>query len=275
MPLNIENSRLPRVTRAFLQSGGVLRGGGLILVATLVVVFSATNASDVLWTRVSQLSGQCYVVLGRHAPELANPVCKTVSMAIYGAAQGVGYVRSQAKDWYYILMGKTGLDYVVRTLSDVGDSLGSTASPADVLQRLVAQGPSRFSQSLDSTNLTQSFQASIDSYVIGQNYLRAEGDAARAIPWLENGAKQPMGLGVFSQLALGQLYLSGAPGVQPSPEMALQYLQQSKASMAMLQSSDSPQAKSVLAAMNSNPETAVRQIETLITEIRQGKFGRK
>lgn len=252
-----------------------MRKGGLVLLVALVVLFSTTNASDVVWGRLSQLEGQCYIAIGRYSPKYSTPACRAVGVAVSGLAQGAAYARSRAEDWYYVLMGKTGADRFVNMLAEVKEQLGSFTNSDDGLVQIARRGPAalheRYASISDSA--TMSFKQSVDSYMIGQNYLQAGGnDAVQALPWLEYGAKQPMGLGVFSQMSLGQLYLKGAPGVQASPELSLQYLEQAKVSLRTLQSAKTPQAARMLSAMNASPDATIREIDRLILQIRQGQF---
>lgn len=242
--------------------------GGLSGFVILAAVLYFSGAGSWFWNRVTKLDEQCYMVLNKYASSIASPVCQTAASMIEGAGGAGEYILSQLDDLKDRISGGTGADRMDRYLQKL--DFNGLKSSSDDLSRIVAQGPDKLIQ-MSQGNLGSAFQQSIDSFAIGQNILSDKAMAMQALPWLRYGASQPMGYGVMSQLALGSLYLQGAPGVPANPQMAKHYLTQAKWSVEVLGGANSPQAQALLKAMGGDPQAIASQIDRVMRQIKTGQ----
>jgi len=147
----------------------------------------------------------------------------------------------------------------------MGSNIASLASPADNLASLIHKGPGGVWGGGVSP-----FQQAIDSFAIGQSFLKQGDSASAAVPWLQQGAAQPQGFGVMSQLSLANLYAGGANGVVADPQRAQYYLQEALRSMATLSGSNTKQSQQLLKNLPGSPEKIKSDIEKAILQL-QGK----
>lgn len=249
-----------------------MRKASPVALLAVIAVLGTTSAGDFVWARVLQLEGQCYAAIGNYAPRYTSIACQAVGGGVNALGQASTYVRAAVERQYYALVGGTDMGSIGPVLTAAQERLGGLASPLASLQQMTKMGLRAPEYATSSNDIAQSFQRSVDSYAIGRDYLQSGKNAANAVPWFEYGAKQPMGLGLFSQMTLAQMYLQGAPGVQENPELAAFYLQQAKASIQTLQAAKTPQSTQLLSLMKTDPNAALRDIDRLLAQVMQGQF---
>jgi hypothetical protein len=247
---------------------GVGRTGltGLIL---LGCIFYFSGAGGWIWNRVTQLDEQCFAALNQHAPSIASPVCKTTASMIDGLGHAFEFIGSQFDGFQNRMLGGTGAERFTKYLKSL--SFDGLTSPSEQLGVIMAQGPEALAQSLGQGSIGAYFQHSVDSYSIGHGIMSDPARTIQALPWLRYGANQPMGYGVISQLALGNLYLQGAPGVEANPQFAEYYLKQAEGSVITLQGANTPQSKALLKAMGGDPAAVKSQIEQILRQLKSAK----
>jgi hypothetical protein len=231
----------------------------------VAAVLYFSGAGGWLWSRVSKLDEQCYMVLNEYASSIAPPVCQTVASMIEGLDNTGGYIKGQFDGLQDRILGGTGVDRMGRYLESL--DFEGLKSSSDDLGRIMAQGPDKLAQ-MSQGNLSDTFRQSIDSFAIGQNMLTDRATATQALPWLRYGASQPMGYGVMSQLALGNLYIQGAPGVPANPQIAHHYLTQAKGSVEALSGANTQQSQALLKAMGGDPQAVTSQIEHVLRQMK-------
>ncbi len=221
------------------------------------------------WSNISVLDDSCYITVGRYAPEVSGPLCGGVSKVIQGVEQGVGHLYTEAGVLYYSTFGQAKAERISDLMGSARDRLSQFASSSAVLEQMMERGPSTAGASSGSP--IESYQDSINNFVIAQSYLREGSSASMAIPWLQRGARDNQGYGAMSQLTLGNMYLNGAPGLTANPAIAQSYLLQARNSIGLLKASDSEQAKRMLQAMGGDPNALTMQIEAMIRQIKTAK----
>lgn len=244
---------------------GVGRGGlsGLLV---LGCIFYFSGAGGWLWERVTKLDEQCYIALNQHAPSIASPVCDTTASMIQGLGGVFEYIRGQFDGFQDRVLGGTGAERLTEYLK--GLSFEGLTSPREQLSQIVSQGPDALAQNIGQDSIGAYFQHSVDSFAIGQGILADKARAIQALPWLRYGANQPMGYGVMSQMALGNLYLQGAPGIPANPQFAEYYLKQAQGSVVTLQGANTPQSQMLLKAMGGDPMEVKSQIDQILRQLK-------
>jgi hypothetical protein len=238
----------------------MFRGGvGALLLVIALLYFS--GASNWLWSRVQGLDTQCYSALMRVSPKMSNPICGSLAKGMAAISDVSTNIGEHITRWKNRLMGSsfTGLKGMT---SSISDRIAALASSSEALTSMIHAGPASLQRSGG-----QSLQQAIDSFTIGQGYLGKGGQESQALEWFRQGAQQPQGYGVMSQLALGNLYIGGGQGLQPNPQMAQAYLQQAKNSIAQLSASNSPQAKQLLQTLPGSPQHVQAQIDQAIRQL--------
>lgn len=238
---------------------GARSGVGGLLFLLAILYFS--GAGSWLQTRIQRLSGvdvSCYNVLSQVSVGAANSVCGTLTSGM----AAMGNISQQAEEiWLSLKQAVSGLfggASVDNYLAEMSQKVSGLTSSREALERLMQQGPSA---------LGQSFQQAVDSFAIGNQYLQRGGNAAQALPWLQQGAAQPQGFGLMSQLALGQLFANGGQGVPANPQVAQFYLQQAQQSLGVLSGSNSPQAQQLLQTLPASPQQIMNQITSTLRQM--------
>ena len=234
---------------------------GFIGVLILVGVLCYTDVGDRMWNNVKGLDSACYSAMTRMSSQIASPVCGSVSKGIAALESFGGTIHERVVAFKEQLFGNSAFSNANALVSALSDRVGGLASSGDTLSRMVQAGPGHI------TGQGSSFQQAIDSFTIGQNYLNGGGNLAQALPWLKQGAQQPQGYGVMSQITLGNLYARGGAGVSPNPQMAQYYLSQAQNSIAALSTNRSPQSQQLLQALPGSPEQTQAQIQQLIHQL--------
>lgn len=244
---------------------GPARGGGfLILIVIGALYFS--GAGGKMLANLQGLNTNCYAGLSRLGPQVANPICNALSKAITGIEDFSASIAQRLEQWQYNLFGGEGADKLRAMASSLENSVGGLASSGDALAKLISSGPASLAASGQ-----HSFQQAIDSFAIGQGFLKG-GGGAQALPWLQQGALQPQGFGVMSQLTLGSLYANGGQGIAANPQRAEFYLNQAMQSISQLSGSNSPQAQQILQSLPGSPQKIQMDLERAIIEIRASRL---
>lgn len=238
---------------------GSARGGlGALILVGAVIYFSGAGSWAV--NNIKGLEGSCYSGLSRLGPQIANPVCGALSKgmdAIDAAASSVG---ARLDAWQKGVFGNGALGKLNSLAASMGSRLSSLSSSREELSQLISAGP--------NAGFQDPFQKSIDSFTIGQNLLSRGGETSSALAWLQQGAQQPQGYGLMSQLSLGNLYANGGQGVAANPGRAQYYLDMAQRSLATLSASNSPQSQQLLNALPGSPEKIKADIERAMVEMR-------
>lgn len=238
-----------------------LRGGlGGIIVIGAIIYFS--GAGSWLMTRVQALDEQCYVMLTDVGFTEANPACAALGSGLSAVDGMLVAVGDKIDGFKQNVFGTTSFDDLSQFAADMQLKMQELSSSGDDLARMVSAGP----QGLSGLGLPP-FQQAIDSFSIGQNYLKKDGMSAQGLSWLQLGASQPQGYGVMSQLSLGNVYARGAYGVPANPAMAQYYLKQATSSLAVLSSSNTPQSQQILGALPATPDQMRRAIEHTLQQL--------
>ncbi len=231
--------------------------GGIILV---IGILYFTHAGSWMWNNIKQLDTACYSGLMRVGSNVATPVCGAVSKGIHaidGALDTLGAKIDAVKDRIH---GTSAYGNLSALSSSLADRSAGLTSSADALSKMVQSGPA-------SARGTSAYQQAVDSFAIGQNYLKGD-SMTQALPWLQQGAQQPQGYGVMSQISLGNFYLKGGNGVAPNPELARYYLNAAQNSIGQLNTSSSPQAKQLLQALPGSPEQTKAEIQRVVSQLK-------
>lgn len=247
-------------------------GMGLGMVIIIVCLLYYTGMNTVIANKVSdgflRVESACYDGMGSLSTNLAAPVCGGTASAV----RFIGDVLTEIGE--YLVLAKNEVVRGIRSLSggkDVtwaeirpsasisGDSLiGSLTSSAEILAAKIQRGPTG-----SGGNVADRARNAIDSYVIGEKYLRENGSVRQALPWLQQGAAMP-GYGVLAQIKLGDLYSQGGNGISADPAMAELYYSQALNSINQLQTNSSVQARQLLGSLNSSPEQVKQQLQQAI-----------
>ncbi len=236
--------------------GGIGLGGILIIGGVLYF----TGVGSWIWRGVSQLDQSCYGLLSEIGTSIGTPVCAAVGRGIENLGEAGEDVEGHVSDWWHGLWSRGGIDGLG---NDLRDRLSRFTSSSDTLSQMMEHGAHLHI----GKDLGEQFQQAIDSFSIGQHYLD-NGSTAQAMPWLEQGAAQPGGYGLFSQLQLGNLYGSGGDGVTPNPELAAQSYEQAQQSLQQLMASNTPEAQQMLQSMQQSPEELKQQINQALSQLR-------
>lgn len=240
--------------------GPARSGGFLVLIVIAVIYFS--GAGSWMLARLKGLDSNCYSGLAQLGAQVANPVCAIIAKTSAGIEEFADSIGQRLEHWQSSVFGSGGVDRLRSLASGLGDGVASLASSGDALSELISSGPA----SLANTG-QQSFQQAIDSFTIGQSFLKG-GGTEQALPWLQQGAQQPQGFGVMSQLTLGSLYANGGQGIAVNPQRAEFYLNQARQSITLLSGSNSPQARQILSSLPGSPQKIQTDLQRAIVEIR-------
>lgn len=234
----------------------MLRGGigGIIIIIALIYF---TGAGTWLWNNVKQLDTNCYTSLSRTGPKLSGAICGAVSKGIGAMDNGLTSIGDKFRDWKSRVFGSASLDNMTFAIND---RLTRFASSNDVLTKMMQAGPSNFGNSA-----RQSVQQAIDSFTIGQGYLK-QGGSSEALQWFQRGAQQPQGYGLMSQMSLGNMYMTGQ-GVPQNNQAAQVYLQQASNSITQLMGSNTPQSQQLLQTLPGSPQQVKAQLEQAIRQL--------
>lgn len=228
------------------------RGGPGILGALAVVgVLTFTNAGGWLLERTQELSANCYSIVPRAAANIGGKFCSGVAWAVDGITRtaasvdnfthGVRALKQDVTDALPFMGDRYALS------QSVENAVAGLSSSTERLNQIVRSGP----QSLSGGSISQQFQQAIDSFTIGQHYMRSGGEnSAYAVPWLQQGARQSSGFGLLSQLSLGDMYRNGTGGVKVDAGRAEAYYRQAEQSLSQLSRSESPQAQQMLRSLS-------------------------
>lgn len=238
---------------------------GLVGLLILIAVLYYSGAGSWVLTRVKHLDEACYGAVASHswASSLANPVCGSIAKGFAAVETAAANVQDRFDQWRQGVVGNSmgKLDSYTNALRD---RFGSLASSQQELAQMIKSGPRL------GTNLPAAaqFQQAIDSFAIGQLYMKDSATMTQALPWLQYGAAQPQGFGVASQLTLGNLYAQGGPGVPANPQLAQSYLEQAKNSIGILSSSNTQQSQQLLQTLPASPDVLAKQLERTIRDLR-------
>lgn len=240
---------------------GPARHSGLFILIVIAVLYYS-GAGNWMLARLKGLDSNCYSGLAQLGAQVTNPICSMVAKASAGIAEFGDSVGQRLERMQQSIFGGNGVDKIRLLAGSLGGEVTALASSGNALAALMRAGPSSLANAGQ-----QSFQQAIDSFAIGQGFLRG-GGAAQALPWLQQGALQPQGFGVMSQLTLGSLYANGGQGIAANPQHAEYYLSQARQSIAMLSGNNSPQAQQLLHSLPGSPQKIQADLERAIIEIR-------
>lgn len=234
-----------------VAQGGIGLGGILIIVALLYF----TGAGAWLWQGVNKLDDGCYEVLADIGTSTGSAVCRGITRGL----ESVGTVVDDVSARLDRVFGRAQEQVEQFSVSGLG-SFGDLASPSEALSRMMARGPDM----AIGGDLRGQFQQAVDSYAIGWNYLQRGDGAGQALPWLKQGAAQPNGYGMMSQLALADMYRAGRGAVAADPALARAHYMQAKASLDLLMASEAPEAQQMLRSLPTSPQDMSRQLDAAI-----------
>lgn len=235
---------------------------GLVVIVGIGCALYYTNAGSWVWGQVKKLDENCYTALARANPSISKPVCSAVAYSIGGLETTGGMVGDKVSELWARVWGASNFDPLNKFTRDMRAKMDSLASSRERLEGIRREGPY-------GTTLTNSsrLQQSIDSFTIGQRYLNSRTTAEIGIPWLEAGARQPDGLGVMSEITLGNLYAQGDQGVQANPERAERYLRKAQDSLRNLMASNTPEARQLINTLPAKPEDIMRDLEQTLIRV--------
>ena len=240
---------------------GPARNGFLVIIIIIAAIYYSGAGSWAL-NSMKGLDSACYSGLNRLGAQAANPVCALLSKGLSAVDDFAGTVSARIERWQNGLFGVDGIDKISNIASSFGNRVSSLSSSGDDLARIISNGPSGFGSAGQF-----SFQQAIDNFAIGQGYLNG-GAFSQALPWLQQGAQQPQGFGLMSQLTLGNLYANGGQGVAPNAQRAEFYLNQARQSIATLSANNSPQSQQLLSTLPKSPQKIQADLERAILEVR-------
>ena len=244
------------------RGGGVGLGGLLIVIAALYF----TGAGSWMLNRIQNLPDQCYAASMQIAPSIGDPICRGLGKAVTVV---VNYSNSASASLHALrekILGGGSSSSSTGTSSlgsSIQESIASLSSSADQLQQMISDGP----QQITGGNAGQQFQRAVDSFTIGQQYA-SSGNAAQAIPWLQQGARQPRGFGVMSQLSLANMYRVGGRGVAADPVKAQTYYGLASNSLGELSQSNTPEAQQLLQTFPASPQAVQQEIAQTIASMK-------
>jgi hypothetical protein len=243
-----------------------MRGGltGIIIIGAALYF---TGAASWLWDRYKALDGQCYSGLTAIEPSVATTVCPWVSKLIHASQDMVTAADDQIDLIRQRIAGATNFDQLTRLTDEIGTSFEAMAGGSDAIARITAAGPQALGMGLSAGSVESFFRKSVDSYAVAHQIMSKTGNAQQSIPWLSQGAAQPEGFGVLSQLKLADIYIKGAPGIPKNPAYAQHYLKQAQGSLGLLQGSNSPQAQQMLSALSKDPKALSAQISRVMRQL--------
>lgn len=234
--------------------------GGLLVVGALVYF---TGAGGWVMERAQKLDANCYGVLADLGESVANPVCNGLAGGMQAIQNISASVSHTVSEWRDRLLNTGDLNRLNEYVSGFEQRVASFSSSKEQLTQLIQQGPS----ALNGQSLTQQFQQAVDSFAIGQLYLK-DGNNSAAMPWLQQGASQQGGFGLMSQLTLGNMYAQGGQGVARDPQAATQYLIQAQQSLGQLSAGNTQQSQLLLQSLPVPPQQLRQQIEQAIQQLR-------
>ncbi|MDX2095185.1 MAG: hypothetical protein SFW64_04520 [Alphaproteobacteria bacterium] len=244
---------------------GTTRGslGGLVLIGGLVYF---TGAGNWALNNLKGLDANCYSGLSRLGTSVANPVCSGLAKGMEAIDKAATAASVQIDGWKRDLLGMDGFSKLDAMAASLGKSVSGLTSPGDTLTQMMRNGPGAVRGG------QQPFQQAIDTFAIGQGLLGQGGATAQAVPWFQQGAQQPQGYGVMSQIALGNLYAKGGQGVPADPQRAYYYLDRARQSIAALSASNNPQAQQMLRSLPASPQKIQADLERVILDLRAQKM---
>jgi hypothetical protein len=234
--------------------------GGLLVIAA---IFYFTDAGSWMLGKLNGLNDHCYATLSDISPDIANPVCRGVAAGFTAFNQAIYNVSDTVDAYKQKYLGGANVELLDELTASLTRNIGDLASSGDSLSRMMALGPNN----PQAFSTSQPFQRAIDSFAIGQQFTNDPSRALEGLGWLKQGAQQPMGYGVMSQLALGNVYANGAPGIAANPAAANAYLQQASQSIAVLSSSNSPQARQILNSLPASPQAMQRDLARAMRQL--------
>lgn len=235
----------------------------ILFVLIVTAALTYTNAGNWLWTRISPLGQQCYDIAGSSGMgNYAQPVCGGLSKGIEALGAAVAAVSNQLHTLQAMIPGQGGLPQLARLSSFSGDNLRSLIGTQPELLQMIAKGPQAFAL---PSGAPPSLSTALNSFSIGQNYLGSPSSSAQGVAWLQAGASQPQGFGIWSQLALGNYYAQNDQNLNASAA----YLTQAQQSLSMLQASSgsNPQAAKLLKTLPMSPAQMATQIEKALGQV--------
>ena len=251
------------------------RGGpGLIGIGVIAGLLTFTNAGNWLLTRLQGLSANCYSAVPNQVAAMGAQMCGGISWAVENTtemAESVGGFFHGADGLKQRFAGSmpSGRDResISNSLSAALGSLSGLASSGDQLTSMMRSGPQSISMS--GAAVPQQFQQAIDSFTIGQNFMRSGEHSSQAQAWFQQGAQQPNGFGMFSQLSLADMYLNGQGGVPQNYTQAENYYRQAYQSLAQLRASNSPQSQQMLSSLPASVKEMQQKIAIAIRDAQQ------
>ena len=241
------------------------RGGtGLVILLAGAAALALTPAGPWLHARMMQLDDACYAGVSQMEQPSLAPVCTGLSNGLGAMDRWLSQADQQLSSLWQRVAGNTGNAGLNQLVGQVRDQAKALTSPSQDLLAFRYQGPSAVLNARQSP-----LQTAVNYFAIGQD-LRSHAGAEKALPWLQQGAQQPQGFGVMSQLALGDLYLKGGKGVPQNPVLAHYYLTQASGSIDVLNAAKSPQARQMLSALPGGPAQMQTTIAGIISEIQRG-----
>lgn len=249
------------------------RGAGFSLTGLLIIVaiLYFTGAGRWLWERVKTLDQSCYAMLNEMGTGRGGEICDAIT-AIVGKidetfSNGVASIKNRLDTGSQqpIAQMEEYTRGVFARISGGDGSLASLTSPADQLMDMMHSNPQLVSAAASAKDR---LRTALDQFVIGQQYLQ-QNSPGEAQEWFQQSAQQPGGYGILSQLTLGDMYRSGTYGFEKNPEAATHYYQQAGQSLALLQQSNSPQAKQLLQNLPSSPPDLSAQINQMVEQLKR------
>lgn len=241
--------------------------GGFVMIIALLYF---TGAGKWLWARMLELEGQCYTMLAEIGSPTGGQICSGMGSAIGGIDRFFSDIDGSISNFFNSIgtqfQGAADIPSAVGNIR-LTSALSRLGSSTDELAMKLRVGP----QSLSLDSMQDQIRSAVDSFAIGQRYMGGDGSSAyRALPWLQKGAQVP-GYGVLSQLSLGDMYRAGNGGVSLNPKAAASYYSQAHQSIDILQSSNTPQAQSILKALPASPEEIQQQLLRTIRDLKAGQ----
>lgn len=248
--------------------------GGLGLTGILIIggALYYTGYGAVILDHMQHFEKRCPMMLSSLGHTVSDPLCDGVSYGVNGIASGAEMAGDTLRSITDRITG--GVSESARAFGGIDGFGGSfrrgineLSSSSDRLSQMILAGPGAYG----GVPPAERFQHAIDSFSIGQHYLSQRGNAPRALPWLVHGAQQPDGYGLLSQMALGDLYRTGAGDIAANPVQAQMYYQQASQSLSQLSHNDAPQARAMLQVLPMQPQQLQQQLLMAVQQIKGGK----
>lgn len=246
-------------------------GIGLTGLLVIIAILYFTGAGAWLWERMRNLEFNCYDGLAAMGTSMGSGFCEGMGDLIASIDETAAGMIETVEGWfsdnvpYEAQQRIDDMQQFSQSLWDrVSDgTAGSFGSPAGRLEELMREGPN---VRLGGRSAADYLRNSLDQFTIGQRYL-SDYAPHKAVAWFQQGAQQPGGYGVLSQLTLGDMYRTGSYGVKADPQMASRYYYQAQQSIGTLQQSGTPEAGRLLSSLPASPDAIRQQLDVTIRQL--------